>query len=201
MPAESGGTVAVRDEILEATARLMLAHSFGELSVAQILKEAGISRATFYSYFGSKFSVLSGLLARAMDDMFETVQPFLVRAEGDDPEVALERSMRAVTGMWHRHRLVLQATNHHWHSEPELRTLWLQIVDRFVDAGAAEIEREREAGLVRAQTPSRQLAAVLFWGTERVLHVAGLGVEREFEDEESVVTPLVEMWRGTLYGR
>jgi TetR/AcrR family transcriptional regulator, ethionamide resistance regulator len=189
------------ESIFSATARLMGRESFSDVSVAQILTEAGVSRATFYFYFSSKFSVLSGLLERAMNDIFETVQPFLARSPDDPPTVALQRSIRAVTQAWHRHRPVLQAANHHWHGEPELRNLWLAITERFITAGAAEIDRERAAGIVTSQVPSRTLAATLFWGTERVLYIAGLGVEPTLADEESAVDALVTMWRGTLYAQ
>lgn len=187
------------ESIFSATARLLTQQPFNDISVAQILTEAKVSRATFYFYFGSKFSVLSALLERAMNDIFETVQPFLARSPEDAPTVALQRSMRAVTQAWHRHRLVLQAANHHWHSEPELRNLWLAITERFIAAGALEIDRERAAGIITSQVPSRTLAATLFWGTERVLYIAGLGVEPSLADEESAVDALVTMWRGTLY--
>ena len=188
------------ESIFAATARLLTGQAFNDVSVAQILTEAKVSRATFYFYFASKFSVLSGLLERAMDDIFETVQPFLARSPEDSPTAALQRSIRAVTHAWHRHRPVLQAANHHWHSEPELRDLWLAIAERFIAAGAVEIEREREAGIITSQVPSRTLAATLFWGTERVLYIAGLGVEPNLADEEAAVDVLVTMWRGTLYG-
>ncbi|WP_264991459.1 TetR/AcrR family transcriptional regulator, partial [Mycobacterium kiyosense] len=158
--------------------------------------EAGVSRATFYFYFASKFSVLSVLLERAMNDIFETVQPFLARSPDDPPGAALQRSIRAVTQAWHRHRPVLQAANHHWHSEPELRKLWLAITERFITAGAVEIDRERAAGIITSRVPSRTLAATLFWGTERVLYIAGLGVEPSLVDEEATVEVLVTMWRG-----
>jgi AcrR family transcriptional regulator len=193
--------VPAADGILAATARLLERQSFSEISVAQILTEAGVSRATFYFYFSSKFAVLSGLLESAMDDIFETVQPFLARPPGDSPSVALDRSIRAVTRAWHRHRAVLRAANHHWHSEPGLRELWLKVVERFVVAGAAEIDRERAAGMITSPVPSRTLAATLFWSTERVLYIAGMGVEPDLVDEESAVEPLVAMWRGTLYAQ
>jgi AcrR family transcriptional regulator len=193
--------VPAAESIYAATARLLERESFNDISVAQILTEANVSRATFYFYFASKFSVLSGLLENAMNDIFETVQPFLTRSPEDSPDVALERSIRAVTHAWHRHRPVLQAANHHWHSEPELRRLWLGIVERFVEAGAAEIDRERAAGMIASAVPSRTLASTLFWGTERVLYIAGLGVEPNLADEEAAVEPLVVMWQGTLYGR
>ncbi|BCZ22090.1 TetR/AcrR family transcriptional regulator [Mycobacterium senriense] len=192
-------SVSAAENILAATTRLLARQSLTDISVAQILTEAKVSRATFYFYFASKFSVVSGLLERAMEDIFQTVQPFLARSPEDSPTVALERSIRAVTRAWHRHRPVFQATNHHWHAEPELRDLWLAIAERFIAAGAAEIERERAAGMITSPIPSRMLAATLFWGTERVLHIAGLGVESSLRDEESAVDVLVAMWRGTLY--
>jgi TetR/AcrR family transcriptional regulator, ethionamide resistance regulator len=188
------------DQIFAATLRLMGRKTFNDISVADILAESNVSRTTFYFYFASKFSVLSGLLEQAMGDLFETVQPFVSRPEDDSPEEALERSIRAVTTAWHRHRAVLQEVAHHWHSDPGLHELWLQIVERFVSAGAEEIERERAAGKITATDSGRTLAAMLFWGTERVLYMAGLGVEPTLQDEEAAIGPLVAMWHGTLYG-
>ena len=76
----------VADEIYGATLQLMARKEFGDLSVADVLAEAGVSRASFYYYFESKFGVLSGLLSRAMDDIFEKVSPFLIPSDGTDAE-------------------------------------------------------------------------------------------------------------------
>ena len=196
---ESDGALAV-EQILAATMRLMETRAFDDISVADILTEAGVSRTTFYFYFASKVSVLRALLEQAMADIFDTVQPFLARSEDDSREEALERSIRAVTVAWHRHRIVLRATAHHWHSDPELKELWLSIVEKFLAAGAAEIERERAAGEITSAESARTLAAILFWGTERILYIAGLGLEPTLKGEEAAVGPLVALWRGTLYG-
>jgi AcrR family transcriptional regulator len=193
--------VRAPQSIYAATARLLERTAFNDISVAQILDEANVSRATFYFYFSSKFTVLSGLLENAMNDIFVTVQPFLARSPEIPPEDALKRSLRNVTRAWHRHRPVLQAVTHHWHSDPELKALWLRIVERFVTAGAAEIERERAAGEITSTVPARTLASILFWGTERVLYIAGLGIEQTLPDEEAAVEPLVNLWHGTLYGK
>ena len=190
----------IPEEIYRATLKLMAQKPFSEISVAQILRGAQVSRATFYAYFSSRFAVLLGLLERAMDDIFQTVSPFLRRTADDPPEAALERSITDVTRAWRRHRVVLQAVNHHWPTEASLRDRWLEITGRFIEAGATEIERERESGVIVSTVPSRQLAATLFWGTERVLHIAGLGVDPDLPDEDAAVEPLVALWAGALYG-
>ncbi|ABK64965.1 bacterial regulatory s, tetR family protein [Mycobacterium avium MAV_061107_1842] len=188
------------DSLFAATLTLLESRPFTDISVADILEVAGVSRATFYFYFSSKFSVLSGLLEQAMGDIFSTVQPFLSRSDDASPQEALERSLRAVTAAWHRHRAVLRAAAHHWHVDAGLHALWLQIVEKFVSAGAEEIERQRAAGLIKSTESARTLASALFWGTERVLYIAGLGVEPSLSDEEAALGPLLAMWRGTLYG-
>lgn len=188
------------DAMYAATARLMEREAFADISVAHILTEANVSRATFYFYFSSKFSVLSGLLESAMEDIFETVQPFLERSPADRPPIALERSIRAVTQAWHRHRAVLQAANQHWHSEPSLRALWLAVVERFVAAGAIEIDREREAGLITSDLPSRTLAATLFWVPNGCC-TSPVWASILSSPTRSRWSPLVTMWNGTLYGK
>jgi AcrR family transcriptional regulator len=169
------------------------------LSVAQIIGAAEISRATFYFYFSSKYAVVTGLLARVMDEIYEVVQPFVRRQEGMSPEAALRESLRGAIALWRSHRPALRAVHEHWNTTPELRTLWISVVERFTDAVTAEIEREREAGLAPRGADSRQIAAALLWGTERVLYIAGLGVDSDLPDEEQTLEPLLSLWAGALY--
>jgi AcrR family transcriptional regulator len=198
-PVAVEGSTRVEELVYEATERLMSEIPFGELSVAQIIAAAGVSRATFYYYFSSKFSVLTGLLDRAMDDVFGKIQPFVSRPEDQLPGQAIRRSISQVTRVWRDHRLVLQATSQHWHAVPELRALWLRIAERFITIGTEVIDRERASGVLSPAVSSRQAAALLFWSTERSLHIAGLGLEPSFDDETSLEDALVSMWLGTLY--
>lgn len=195
------GDAPVVDQIYSATLTLLQDKQIADISVADILEAAAVSRASFYYYFKSKFAVLAGLLNRSMDDIFATVSPFLIRSPDADAESALETSIRAVAIVWHRHRAVLHETSRHWHREADLRVQWLAIVERFVVAGVAEIDRERDAGLIASEVDSRQLVTTLFWGTERILYIAGLGIDPALPDEEAAVAPLVDLWRGTLYRR
>ena len=198
-PRTHAGTSDTELAIFDATERLLSQIPLHELSVAQIISAAEISRATFYFYFSSKFAVVSGLLARVMDEIFEVVQPFVRRTDDVSPEEALRRSLAGATELWKSHRPAMRAIHEHWNTTPELRALWLGVVERFTDAIAAEIDRERERGLAPNGAASRQIAAALLWGTERCLYVAGLGVDQDLSDEPTALEPLLALWVGGLY--
>jgi hypothetical protein len=134
-----------------------------------------------------------------MDEIFEIVQPFIRRNEDTSPNVALRRSLEGAIALWRSHRPALRAVHEHWNATPELRELWIGVVERFTDAIAGEIDRERTAGLAPDGADSRQIAAALLWGTERCLYLAGLGVDPNLPDEQETLAPLMALWIGALY--
>jgi AcrR family transcriptional regulator len=194
------GNADTRALILAATESLLERVPLHDLSVAQIIEQAEISRATFYFYFSSKFGVVVGLLSKIMDDVYDVARPFMERAEADEPTAALRRSLESAARTWRTHRLALRAVSEHWNAVPELRGLWLVVVARFTDGVASEIDRQRAAGLAPAGVDSRELAAVLLWACERSFYVAGLDVGSELRSEDHAVDALFAIWRGGIYG-
>src|ERR1700736_1886578 len=142
-PRTHGGASETELAIFEAAERLLAEVPLHDLSVAQIIEAAELSRATFYFYFSSKYAVVTGLLARVMDEIFDVVQPFVRRQLDVSPETALRGSLEGAIALWGGHRPALRAVHEHWNTTPELRELWIGVVERFTDAVAAEIDRER----------------------------------------------------------
>jgi AcrR family transcriptional regulator len=196
----SGSEPGTQRQIFSATERLLERIPVHELSVAQIIDEAGVSRATFYFYFGSKYGVIAGLLADVMDEVYEVARPFIERPADEPPERALRRGIEAAARLWSSHRFALRAVSEHWHSVPELRDLWLEVIARFTEGFATEIDRQRRDGLAPEGVDSRQLAASLLWASERCFYVSGLGVDTELGSEEGAVDALYALWRGGIYG-
>jgi AcrR family transcriptional regulator len=194
------GTTETEAAIFAATERLLADESLHDLSVAQIIAAAGISRATFYFYFSSKFAVLGGLLARVSEEIFEVVQPFVQRQESVAPEQALHESLTAATALWQRHRPALRAIHEHWNTTEQLRDLWISVIARFTEAVAAELERQREAGLARHSIDSQTIAATLVWSTVQCLYVSGMGVEPTLPDEQAALPALITLWGSSVYG-
>ena len=171
-----------------------------DISVADIIEEAEVARATFYFYFSSKYAVVAGLLAQIMDEIYDVVEPFRARSADEPPDVALRRSLESSTVVWGAHRAAIRATVEHWHAVPELQSLWLAVVERFTTAVAAEIDRQRSEGLVPPGVDSRQLAATVIWATERILYIAGLGADDDLPSEPATIDVLMALWLGALYG-
>ncbi len=199
-PRTHGGDSDTEKAIFAATEELLEKVPLQDLSVAQIIEGAGVSRATFYFYFSSKYAVVTGLLASVMDEIYEVMQPFIRREDGTPAEEPLRHSLTAAAEVWSTHRASLRAVMEHWHAVPELQELWLDVVNRFASGLAVDIDRERKAGLAADGLDSRMLGSALIWGTERCFHVAGLGVDEDLPNEQAIVEPLLALWLGTIYG-
>lgn len=64
-----------RAQLLEVGTELFSKHSFEELSMAQIAREAGISKALLYHYFTSKEEFFKAALAQAAAELAERTIP------------------------------------------------------------------------------------------------------------------------------
>ena len=70
--------------ILNAFNRLIVEHDFQKISVEMIMKEASVSRSTFYRLFDNTMDVVSYLCDRMFENLIETFSKREWR-EGDNP--------------------------------------------------------------------------------------------------------------------
>lgn len=199
-PRGHGGASDVEHAIFAAMERILQSKPAHDVSVAQIIEEAKISRATFYFYFSSKYAVLSGLLAQVMDEILKVVGVWLQRGDTDNAQDALRESLQAAAKVWSAHTAALQAVGDLWRSNAELQELWLGVINRFTTAVAGEIDRERSRGNAPEGLDSKQLAAALIWSSERLLYVFGLGVDDNVKNETDVADSLSTLWINAIYG-
>ena len=64
-----------RSQLLELSTDLFARHSFAELSMARIAKEAGISKALLYHYFPSKRDLFVAALRQAAEEVGRRTEP------------------------------------------------------------------------------------------------------------------------------
>ncbi|MBU1240547.1 TetR/AcrR family transcriptional regulator [Myxococcota bacterium] len=73
--------------ILECAKQLFAARGYHGTSIADIIKEAAVARATFYVYFNSKAAVFHALIDSALETIVSKLKPVLTGANVDRENV------------------------------------------------------------------------------------------------------------------
>jgi AcrR family transcriptional regulator len=160
----------IRDRLRTAAEELMSGEeSYTELSVERIVKEAGISRATFYVYFEDK-----GDLLRALAEDF--IERLLVAAANwwqlpaEATKADLRTAMRAIFDAYIPHKVVMAAVVEVASYDAGLRTLFGDLLERTIAKVAEHIETGQRDGFVVADIDPQRTAAWLTWMAERGLY-------------------------------
>lgn len=184
--------------ILDATEQLLAHQRFDELSVANILSAAQVSRASFYFYFESKYMVLGELVRRVVQQAQAAAGPW-VEEDTRPPEHTLRQGTSQGLQLWIKHAPVLRAIVEHWRSDERLAALWTEMMDSFTQAAIYRIERDRAAGRApRTSVDASTLASTLTWMSERIYYLAAIG-HPTFQDEQQVIDVLTEVWLSVIY--
>ena len=184
--------------ILATFEDLLQERALHEISIDDIARGAGISRPTFYFYFASKEAVLLSLLERMLAEALSTRGDTLARL-GEDPAARLRESLTAYFDVFRGHRAVTLAGADAAASSAEVRGMWGQVMEAWVEETAAAIEAERARDAAPAGTPARDLAIALLSMNERVFHNT-FARHPPAVDEDAVVDTLVGVWLSSIYG-
>ena len=141
-----------RRQLLELGAELFATHSYAELSMAQIAREAGISKALLYHYFPSKQDYFVATLQQGAEEIARRTEP--------DPDLppfeALSASLDAFLGWIEENETAYRKLMESVGVVPEVKSL----VDGIRDATSARILDGLGAG---DQPPPKLRAAARSW--------------------------------------
>jgi AcrR family transcriptional regulator len=184
--------------ILATAERLLAQKPLGAISVDDLARGAGISRPTFYFYFASKDAVLLTLLDRVVAEAdASTRAAFEVPASS--PREGWGRAISAYYETFRAHRSLTLAWAEARYTNAEIRQLWAQVFDAWVQLCATAIQAERDRGAAPPGRPARDLAVVLTSMNERVLYATFSG-DGPAVDEDDVVDVLLDVWLRAIYG-
>ena len=187
------------EAILAATERLLRDRQLHELSVAEIIAAAGISRTSFYAHFDSRAAVIAECLRRVVGEITLAFEP--VHATRSD---ALQDAIRSSLERWvqiaQRHGALLRAVSEGWWADPRLGELWVSMLDQIAAGTARLVEgaTDEESG---QHGPQAAVSGCLVWGFERVLHVSLHGGAAGLPEPGAIVEPLTQVMLGGLFGR
>ena len=115
-----------RRQLLDLSTELFARHSFAELSMARIAKEAGISKALLYHYFPSKHDLFVAALGQAAEEVGRRTEP--------DPDLppaeALAQSLDAFLAWVEENGLAYRKLLESAGSVPEVGALIDEVRDR-----------------------------------------------------------------------
>lgn len=118
-----------RQEIVDATVRVMAARGWNETSIDEITREAGISRGLVSYHFKDKNALLGGVLERCREIFGEQVATAM--ASSEDPMEQMENASRAAILMARDHPLPYEVFLHFSASARAEPNLGEQIRDMY----------------------------------------------------------------------
>lgn len=184
-----------REQAILATAEQLLdARPFAEISVDDLAKGAGISRPTFYFYFGSKEAVLLTLWERVIREADTALEQAASAATSED---VWRPGIKVFIDTFGAHRAVTVAAS--GSDNAEIREVFAKFMQKWIDFTAATIEAERRRGAAPETLPAHDLATALNLMNERTL-LAAFAAETPGIPSDRVLDSLVHVWTCAVYG-
>ena len=153
---------ANEDALLTATIALLEEGSaFADLGIEQIVKRAGLSRPTFYTYFRDKRDLVLRLGAALESDLIAVTDPWF---SGD--QIPAHDTLTAVLDVFARHRSALRAITEAATYDPDVASFWQRFHDRFIPEARKRITAGNPELAADAATAR---AYALVYMTERTL--------------------------------
>jgi TetR/AcrR family transcriptional regulator, ethionamide resistance regulator len=183
----------VETAVREALLRLLSSGiPFKKLTVDELARAAGLSRTAFYFYFPGKEQAL-------MSAANEVNVEFLARADtwwhGEGPPEQLVReALEGILQVYVEHAALLRAAVELSSYSQEFEDFYKGLLDRFVQATADHLRRERDAGRLRP-VDCDVVAEELVWMAERSNHV----LIKQGRSPQELVDSMTDVWVHALY--
>jgi len=96
-----------RARIVQAVEELVRVRSFPELSVDEVMREAGFGRTIFYRHFDDLGDLVMRASREAVEELFDAQRAF-VEADQDDPTAAVRHALEAAVQVYGKHGPLLR---------------------------------------------------------------------------------------------
>jgi AcrR family transcriptional regulator len=182
-------------EILAAAERLLRTRPFRELTVDDVMAATTQSRTAFYRHFTDRHRLLIRLLEDVGEQLYAMADTWL--SGSGDPAAEGRAALERLADVYQAHGPLLRAASEAAHHDGEVEQVYRRLVERFVVATSARIERDIAAGRIRVPD-ARQAATALVWMNERYLAIAL--DESSTTDRATALDTLATIWIRSLYG-
>ena len=183
-----------RERIVTAATELVRRHSYAELSVDAVMREAGFGRTIFYRHFDDLADMLLRASREAIDELYEA-QRSLGQARPDRDPDAVRRALQAAVDVYVRHGPLLRSVSEAAAGDDQIAADYAAMRKRFDDFVAQSLQGVADLG----QTPLADVAetahALNLMGESYLLDA--FGREPRVSPETAVET-LTEIWDAVI---
>jgi AcrR family transcriptional regulator len=137
--------------------------SFTELSVRQIIEEAGVSRATFYAHFKDKAQLIINLADKVRERSLELAQEWDPGA-GEDGAERYAQFFMTVIRLHRENFAVLSAVRELAGYDPAVRDFYTADLEGFDDAVRRTLIDQQAAGATPPGLDATAASRVIVWG-------------------------------------
>lgn len=183
-----------RQRVIASGLKLAEKGSFRDVTVDEISRSAGVSRPAFYTHFADKEELLLAAVGEVSEQLYEMADRWWHGV--GPPAERVRRAIDGVVSVYAGEARLLRIAAEVATYDDEVRALWLDIAERFIDATADHVRSEQDVGLIPRTLDPRATGEVLFWMAERCCYMyLGLGQRTP----KQVVDGLVPVWVAALY--
>jgi AcrR family transcriptional regulator len=184
-----------REAILDALDTWLQESSLEAINIAEISKQAGVTRSAFYFYFENKGAAVAALMERMIDETIVVNEHFTSR--GDAPRNRIYAMLDGLFAMRDRHHHLFKAMLEVRGSSTSVRDIWDGARESFTESIAEMIRTDRAAGRAPDGLDPDVLAAVLLEVNDRLLErltLGGMLTSAQLKDGAAAI------WLSSVYG-
>jgi AcrR family transcriptional regulator len=150
MPSAASQTRVTERLLAALERRLSHGETFTEISVEALTSEAGMSRRTFYLYFGDKVGLIRATAGEVIDAMIVGAQPWWDLAPGSSRS-DLEASLERMGAVYEPHCALMRAVAEAATYDPQVADLYRERLGRVAGRVESHIRAEQAAGRVSGE--------------------------------------------------
>jgi AcrR family transcriptional regulator len=184
-----------REAILDALDRWLLESSLDDVNIAEISKQAGVTRSAFYFYFENKGAAVAALMDRMIAETFVVNDAFI--SASDPPQRRIYAMLDGLFSTCERHRHLFKAMLEVRGSNVAVREVWDHARESFVASIAEMIRHDRVAGRAPDGLDAEVMASVLLEFNDRLVERLTVGGPLS---REQLMDGAAAVWLSTIYG-
>ncbi len=183
-----------RQRVITGALRLSEKSSFRDLTIDEIARSADVSRPAFYTHFSDKEELLLAAVGEVSEQLYEMADRWWHGV--GPPAERVRRAIEGVVSVYAADARLLRIAAEVSTYDEEVRALWFDIAERFIQTTEDHIRSEQDLGLIPRTLEPRLTAESLFWMAERCCYIY-LGLDDRTPAQ--VVGALAPVWIAALY--